>query len=97
MTLCRVTGSVVSTHKNRHIGGYKILIVQPVDLDQNPVGNDMLAIDQVNAGINDLVIVMREGGSARKILRNSKNPVQAVIVGVVDGMHDEREPTRNHD
>lgn len=94
MTLCRVTGSVVSTHKNKHIEGYKILIVQPVDLDHNPVGNDMLAIDQVNAGVNDLVIVMREGGSARKILKNSKNPVQAVIVGVVDGFHAERHPEK---
>ncbi len=89
MQLCRVTGSVVSTHKNQHIEGYKILIVQPVDLNRNPVGNDMLAVDKVNAGINDLVIVMREGGSARKILGNPKNPVQAVIVGVVDGFHAE--------
>ena len=85
MQLCRVTGSIVSTHKNKHIEGYKILIVQPLDLQLNPTGNDFLAVDKVNAGINDLVIVMREGGSARKILGNPKNPVQAVIVGVVDG------------
>ncbi len=89
MQLCRVTGSVVSTHKNQHIEGYKILIVQPVDLNRNPVGNDMLAVDKVNAGIHDLVIVMREGGSARKILGNPQNPVQAVIVGIVDGFHAE--------
>jgi ethanolamine utilization protein EutN len=87
MTLCRVTGSVVSTHKNKHLEGYKILIVQPVDLNYQPIGNDMLAIDQVNAGVNDLVIVMKEGGSARRILKNSKNPVQAIIVGVVDGIN----------
>lgn len=87
MQICRVTGSVVSTHKNPHLEGFKILIVQPVDLNLKPIGQDYLAVDKVNAGVNDLVLVMREGGSARKILNNPKNPVQAVIVGVIDNFH----------
>lgn len=87
MTICRVTGSIVSTHKNEHLVGYKILVVQPLDLERRPVGADFLALDEVDAGINDLVLVMREGGSARIILNNKKIPVQAVVVGVVDDFH----------
>ena len=84
MTICKVTGSIVSTDKNVHLSGHKILIVQPVDLDQNPIGGDMLAIDEVQAGKGDLVLVMKEGGSARIIFNNKKLAVQAVIVGVID-------------
>ncbi len=84
MMICRVTGAVVSTHKNKHIAGYKILVVQPLDLHKNPAGNDLLAVDKADAGIGDLVLVMREGGSARKVLNNKETPVQAVIVGVID-------------
>lgn len=87
MTICKVTGSVVSTHKNEHLTDYKIMIVQPVDLDQKPIGSDMLALDEVSAGVGDLVLVMKEGGSARIVFDNKKLPVQAVIVGVIDDYH----------
>jgi ethanolamine utilization protein EutN len=89
MTICRVTGSVVSTHKNEHLEGHKIMVVQPVDLNRKPIGGDLLALDEVDAGIGDLVLVMREGGSARIIFENKKIPVQAVIVGVIDNYHSE--------
>ncbi len=85
--ICKVTGSIVSTHKNEHLHGHKIMIVQPVDLDQKPSGPDLLAIDEVSAGVGDLVLVMKEGGGARIILKNKKIPIQAVIVGVIDGIN----------
>jgi ethanolamine utilization protein EutN len=87
MMICKVTGSIVSTHKNKELRGHKIMIVQPVDLDQKPSGPDLLAIDEVSAGVGDLVLVMKEGGGARIILKNKKIPIQAVIVGVIDGIH----------
>jgi len=86
MQICRIVGDVVSTVKNPHLEGYKLLIVEPVDLDQKtPTGPSMIAIDKVNAGINDLVLVNKEGSSARLLLNNENIPVQAVIVGVIDG------------
>lgn len=87
MMICKVTGSIVSTHKDKQLHGYKIMIVQPVDLDQKPTGPDLLALDEVSAGVGDLVLVMKEGGGARMILKNKKIPVQAVIVGVIDNFH----------
>jgi len=87
MLICRIVGNIVSTHKNSHLQGHKLLIVQPVELDQKtPKGNSMIAVDRVNAGKDDLVLVNKEGSSARLMLGDDENPVQAVIVGVIDGM-----------
>ena len=87
MLICRIVGNIVSTHKTAHLQGHKLLLVQPVELDQKtPKGNSMIAIDRVNAGKDDLVLVNKEGSSARLILGDDENPVQAVIVGVIDGI-----------
>lgn len=87
MLLCRVVGDVVSTIKNTQLKGEKLLLVQPVDLDaHSPAGNELIAVDKVQAGDGDLVLVNKEGGSARLMLDNPRTPVQAVIVAVVDGM-----------
>lgn len=87
MLLCRVVGNVVSTIKNQYLKGEKLLLVQPVDLDtRTPTGTELIAVDKVQAGDDDLVLVNKEGGSARLILDNPRTPVQAVIVAVVDGM-----------
>lgn len=87
MILCRVVGDVVSTIKNEHLTGKKLLLVQPVDLDtRTPIGIELIAVDTVQAGDGDLVIVNKEGGSARLILDDPRTPVQAVIIGVVDGI-----------
>ena len=87
MLICRVVGDVVSTQKNIHLEGHKLLLVQPVDLDgRTPMGTSMIAVDKVDAGDGDLVLVNKEGGSARMLLGDDEIPVQAVIVGVIDGM-----------
>ena len=85
MTLCKVTGTVVATQKNEHLKSLKILIAQPIDLGGNPVGRDIVAIDSVDAGVGDTVLVVQEGQAAAQILRNKKAPVHSVIVAVVDG------------
>ena len=87
MLICRVVGDVVSTVKNRHLEGEKLLIVQPVDLDcETEKGASLIALDRVDAGPNDLVLVNREGGGARMILGKPQIPVQAVIVAVIDAI-----------
>jgi ethanolamine utilization protein EutN len=92
MILCRVIGDVYSTVKNPNFVGTKILIVQPVDPQLKDKGGSMLALDRVDAGPNDIVLVNKEGGSARIIFQNDEIPVQAVIVAVVDGVDVREEP-----
>ena len=87
MTICRVVGDVVSTVKNPHLRGHKLLLVQPVELDEKtPLGASFIAIDRVNAGEHDLVLVNKEGSSARLLLEDEEIPVQAVIVAVIDSI-----------
>lgn len=85
MYLARVVGDVVSTHKNDRLEGKKLLLVQRLTLDDTPDGTvEVIALDVVDAGVGDKVLVVQEGSSARKIFNDEKIPVQAVIVGVVD-------------
>ncbi len=87
MYLARVVGDVVSTHKNDRLQGKKLLLVQRLDLDDTADGSvEVIALDVVDAGVGDRVLVVQEGTSARKIFNDEKIPVQAVIVGVVDSV-----------
>lgn len=88
MTLCKVTGTIVATQKNEHLKSQKILIVQPINLDGNiiPSSRDFLALDSVDAGVGDNVLVIQEGQGAAQVLKNKKIPVHSVIVAVVDGL-----------
>lgn len=86
MLICQVVGDIVSTVKDSHLMGYKLLIVQPLNLKGEPEGASIIAVDIVDAGMDDFVLVNREGGSARILLNDEKVPLQAVVVGVIDGL-----------
>jgi microcompartment protein CcmK/EutM len=86
MIICKVIGDIVSTVKNKHFTGKKIMIVQPLDLENQAEGEAFLALDSVQAGVGDRVLVMREGGSARIVFDDTDIPVQAVITAVIDGI-----------
>lgn len=86
MVVARVTGTVVSTMKLEILKGYKILIVQPLNDRLDPAGKSLLAIDTVQAGTGDTVLVLDEGNSARMILGDPAAPVRTVVVGVVDAV-----------
>ena len=87
MNLCRVLGSVVATEKLAAFQGRKILVVQPLDEQQQPNGKSYLAIDNISsAGKGDLVLVMNEGGGVRQVLQDKTAPIRALIVGVVDAI-----------
>jgi len=84
MILGKVIGNVVSTMKLPIYQGYKILIVQPVNDKEEPQGESLLALDTVQAGVGDTVLVIDEGNSSRLIMNNSTAPVRTMIVGIVD-------------
>ena len=86
MTLCKVTGTIVATQKNQTLKDYKVLIVQPVSLEGKLIGRDVLAVDTVDAGVGDTVLIIQEGAGAQQILKRKDMPVHSIIVAVVDGL-----------
>ena len=84
MHIARVVGTVVSTQKHRKFEGAKLLLVQPIDPDDKPRGNAVLAIDGVGAGVNEKVLVVLEGRAAGEALGQKAAPVDAAIVGIID-------------
>ncbi len=84
MILGRVIGNVVSTIKLDIYRGYKIVVVRPIDPQGNPAGKTVLAIDTVQAGVGDTVLVIDEGNSARVIINDKMAPVRCVVAGIVD-------------
>ncbi len=86
MKLCRVTGNVVATVKHPTYRGHKLMVVQPLDEEQRDAGATFLAVDLVQAGPGDTVLVMQEGNGVRQILKEQKLPIRSIIVGIVDAV-----------
>jgi ethanolamine utilization protein EutN len=84
MFLARVTGEVVATIKHGDLVAQKLLVVQPVDPVDTPVGKPAIAVDAADAGPGDLVLVADEGNMAAQVLRRARGPIRTVVVGVVD-------------
>ena len=84
MLIARVVGTVVSTQKNRKFEGAKLLLVQPLNLDETPRGTAMLAVDGVGAGVHEKVLVVTEGRAAGEALGKKGVPVDAAIIGIID-------------
>jgi ethanolamine utilization protein EutN len=84
LLLARVVGTVVSTQKHRKFEGAKLLLVQPLTLDDQPRGTTLLAVDGVGAGVHEKVLVVIEGRAAAEAVGRKGTPVDAAIVGIVD-------------
>jgi microcompartment protein CcmK/EutM len=85
MILARVVGNVVATQKNERYEGSRIMVVQPINPDGTSAGDELLALDSVDAGVGDTVVVVREGWSASTASTGSPGAaIDSAIVGVVD-------------
>ena len=83
MQLARVIGHVVATHKDESLVGIKLLVVQPLTADRQPVGRPLVAVDSVGAGTGEVVFFVR-GKEASFPFYPVEPPVDAGIVGIVD-------------
>jgi len=92
MFLGRVTGEVVATIKHPHLHARKLLLVRPEPTPGRPEPAAVIAVDSVNAGIGDRVLVADEGNTAAQVLGMARGPVRTIIVGVVDQVEDGGEP-----
>jgi len=81
MLIGKVVGSVVATRKNDKLTGSKFLIIEAM---HGCEPNRVVAVDNVGAGIGEIVLVAL-GSAARVCLDNPQTPVDATVVGIVDG------------
>ncbi len=93
MILARIQSAVYATIADGELAGARLLLAQPVNPDGTPTGRALVAVDHVDSGEGDLVVILKEGGSARMMIGSESTPVQAVIVAVVDGLDMESRPT----
>jgi ethanolamine utilization protein EutN len=84
MQIAKVIGTVVATQKHRKFEGAKLLLVQPLNIDDTPRGNALLAVDGVGAGVDEKVLVVLEGRAAGEALGKKGAPVDAAIIGIID-------------
>lgn len=85
MILGKVVGTVVSTQKDEGLEGYKLLLVQAVDIAMKPKSSYQVAVDAVGAGEGEMVVTV-SGSSARLTERTGDKPVDTAIVAVVDSV-----------
>lgn len=87
MKLCKVIGNLTSTVRETGYEERKILFVHPIKPDGKLYGKSFLAIDTIQAGVDDIVLVIEEGGSARICLKEDETyTVKSVIAGIVDNI-----------
>lgn len=84
MFLGRVTGEVVATIKHPHLNARKLLLVAPEPVPGRPAAAEVIAVDTVDAGVGDRVLVADEGNAAAQVLGLARGPVRTVVVGIVD-------------
>lgn len=86
MFLARVVGEVVATIKHEDLANRKLLLVQPVTPDGSDSGKVAIAVDSVDAGPGDRVLVADEGNAAAQVLERPRGAVRTVVVGVIDSV-----------
>lgn len=85
-----VIGTIVATRKDSRLVGHKLLVTQPVDMNRNPLGEPVIAVDTVGAGVGEYVFYTI-GTSARYAANQKESPIDAAIVGIIDAMDLQRD------
>ncbi len=87
MIYAQVVGTVVATVKHAAFAGRTLLLCQPLTPDGAALGPQRIAVDRVQAGVGDRVLLLDEGTGSRQILGGeSAGPIRTVVVGIVDAV-----------
>ena len=84
MLIARVIGELVATQKHPSHEGRKLLLVQPLNLDGTNRGDAVIALDAVDAGVGDRVLVATEGFSAMTAVGRPQSPIDMAVIGFID-------------
>ena len=87
MHLAKISGNIVSTQKDKSLKSHKLLLFKNIYLLGKYINNkDEIALDLIDAGIGDTVLVVKEGAAVQQILGHSNSPVNTMVVAIVDDL-----------
>lgn len=86
MLLALIQGNVTATIRHRTIAGQRLLLGQALDRDLKPYGDPQLTLDQLGAGIGDVVIVTSDGKGLREMLGHDNSPARWYTIGLIDSI-----------
>jgi microcompartment protein CcmK/EutM len=84
MLIARVVGELVATQKHPSHEGRKVLLVQPLNLDGSNRGDAVVALDAVDAGVGDRVLVATDGFSAMTAVGRPQSPIDMAVIAFID-------------
>lgn len=84
MILGCVVDEVVASQKHASHEGCKLLIVQPINLDGSNRGDVIVAVDSVDAGVGDRVLLVVDGFAAMTAVERPQSPIDAAVIGIVE-------------
>jgi ethanolamine utilization protein EutN len=84
MLIGRVIGEVVATQKHASHEGRKVLVVQPLNLDGSNRGDAVLALDAVDAGVGDRILLATDGWASSSAVGRPQTPIDMAVIGFID-------------
>jgi ethanolamine utilization protein EutN len=84
MQLARVIGHTTSTIKHPSLEGWRLAIAQMLNVQREPDGDLIVAVDKLGSGIGQTVILNSDGKGARELIGDEKTPVRWFVIGIVD-------------
>lgn len=84
MRIARIVGNVVSTIKDTKFHGHKLMIIEFIDFNGNPLESRQIAFDCANAGVGDIVLVNIDGGATKMFFDDNDLIADWTICGVLD-------------
>lgn len=79
-----VEGTATATVRHASMKGWKLLIVQPLDVAGKPAGDPLLAIDHLGAGRGTEVVISNDGRSVREMVGDNNTPMRWSVIGLID-------------
>jgi ethanolamine utilization protein EutN len=84
MQLGTVIGHATSTIKHRSLNGWRLAVVQPLNVKREPEADPVVAVDKLSAATGETVILNTDGKGARELIGDEKSPVRYFIIGIID-------------
>ena len=84
MQLGRVIGHATSTVKHRSLNGWRLVVVQPVNVQRQAEADPIIAVDKLGSGPGHLVVLNSDGKAARDVVGDEKTPVRFWVSAIVD-------------